>query len=251
MTDTRSGNGPDLSIVIPVHNEAANIGALLDEIVRALGVATKFEIVVVDDGSSDDTLAILRKARTALPMLRVLRHERSQGQSAATVSGIRAARGTWIATLDGDGQNDPADIPHLIAARDAHVAPDDVLFAGYRKIRRDTRRKRVSTRVANGVRGRLLRDRTPDTGCGLKLFRRDLFLELPHFNHVHRFLPALFIRQGGGVQSIEVNHRPRAGGRSHYGTLDRLAVGVYDLLGVMWLLRRPLRARAREDTGAG
>lgn len=248
MTDMRSGSGPDLSIVIPVHDEAANIGALLDEIVRAMG-GSPYEIVVVDDGSGDDTLAILRKAKASMPMLRVLRHERSQGQSTATVSGIRAARGTWIATLDGDGQNDPADIPNLIAARDRHPAPDDVLFAGYRKVRRDTRSKRISTRVANGVRGRLLRDRTPDTGCGLKLFRRDLFLELPHFNHVHRFLPALFIRHGGGVQSIEVNHRPRGGGRSHYGILDRLAVGIYDLLGVMWLLRRPLRARAQEDTG--
>lgn len=250
MNEPLSGPAPDLSIVIPVHDEAANIGGLLDEIVRAMGSARNYEIIVVDDGSGDDTLAILRGQKAAKPMLRILRHDRSQGQSTATVSGIRAARGAWIATLDGDGQNDPADIPHLLAARDAHPNPDDVLFAGYRKVRRDTRNKRISTRVANGVRGRLLRDHTPDTGCGLKLFRRELFLELPHFNHIHRFLPALFLRHGGGVQSIEVNHRPRGGGRSHYGMLDRLAVGIYDLLGVMWLLRRPLRSRAREDNGA-
>jgi len=250
MAERLSGAAPDLSIVIPVHDEAANIAALLGEIVRAMDGVLPYEIVVVDDGSGDDTLAILRQAKASLPMLRILRHARSQGQSAATVAGIRAARGSWIATLDGDGQNDPADIPRLLAARYAHAAPADVLFAGYRRIRRDKHSKRVSTLIANGVRARLLQDRTSDTGCGLKLFRRELFLELPHFNHVHRFLPALFLRHGGGVQSVEVNHRPRGGGRSHYGMFDRLAVGITDLLGVMWLLRRPLRSQAEEDSGS-
>lgn len=244
------GSPPELSIVIPVHDEAANIGALLDEIVRAMA-GRSYEIVVVDDGSGDDTPAILRRARAAIPQLRVLRHPHSHGQSAGVVTGVRHARGSWIATLDGDGQNDPADIPHLLDARASVPHPDETLFAGYRKNRQDTVNKRFSSRVANRVRGRLLRDRTPDTGCGLKLFRRDVFLELPHFNHVHRFLPALFLRHGGAVVSVEVNHRPRGGGRSHYGMLDRLVVGIYDLFGVMWLLRRPVRARAQEDLGTG
>jgi dolichol-phosphate mannosyltransferase len=129
--------------------------------------------------------------------------------------------------------------------------PDETLFAGHRVNRQDTRNKRFSSRVANNVRGRLLRDQTPDTGCGLKLFRRDFFLELPHFNHVHRYLPALFLRHGGAVISVAVNHRPRGGGRSHYGMIDRLLVGIYDLFGVRGLLRRPIRARAQEDLGSG
>src|SRR6185295_15201238 len=168
------------------------------------------------------------------PRLRVLVHAASCGQSTALLTGVRAARGEWIATLDGDGQNDPADIPKLLAARANGLA----MIAGYRKSRRDTWIKRISSRIANGVRSRMLGDATPDTGCGLKLFRRATFLELPYFDHMHRFLPALVQRHGGRTVSVEVNHRPRSRGVSNYGTLDRLWVGIVDLFGVMWLKRR-------------
>jgi dolichol-phosphate mannosyltransferase len=152
------------------------------------------------------------------------------------LTGVRAARGIWIATLDGDGQNDPADIPALLAQ--ARAAGPLTLIAGHRVTRRDTRTKRLASRMANGIRARLLGDATPDTGCGLKVFRREDFLRLPHFDHMHRYLPALFIREGGGVVSVPVNHRPRTRGRSKYGTLDRLWVGIFDLAGVYWLQRR-------------
>jgi dolichol-phosphate mannosyltransferase len=177
-------------------------------------------------------------------MLRVLRHRRSAGQSAALVSAIRAARGTWIATLDGDGQNDPADIPALLARAEAADSP--ALVAGWRARRRDTALKRLSSRLANAVRGALLGDRTPDTGCGLKVFRRETFLRLPPFDHMHRFLPALVRRDGGTVVNQRVNHRPRAAGRSKYGVMNRLFVGIVDLFGVMWLQRRPIRPE-RDD----
>jgi dolichol-phosphate mannosyltransferase len=172
-------------------------------------------------------------------MLRVVRHRRSAGQSAALATGIRAARGVWIATLDGDGQNDPADIPALHARAQAPDAP--ALVAGWRARRRDTALKRFSSRLANGVRAALLGDSTPDTGCGLKVFRRETFLRLPAFNHMHRFLPALVQRDGGLVVNQRVNHRPRAAGTSKYGVMNRLFVGIVDLLGVMWLQRRPVR----------
>lgn len=234
---------PDISVVVPVRDEAENIDPLLAEIVAALA-GRDFEIVYVDDGSADGTAERLQAARARLPMLRVLRHRRSAGQSAALVSGIRAARGTWIATLDGDGQNDPADIPALLARAEAADAP--ALVAGWRARRRDTALKRLSSRLANGVRGALLGDRTPDTGCGLKVFRRETFLRLPPFNHMHRFLPALVRRDGGTVVNQRVNHRPRAAGRSKYGVMNRLFVGVVDLFGVMWLQRRPIRPE-RDD----
>jgi dolichol-phosphate mannosyltransferase len=229
---------PEISVVVPVRDEAENVDPLLAEIVAALA-GRDYEIVYVDDGSADDTPARLAAARARLPMLRVLRHRRSAGQSAALATGIRAARGTWIATLDGDGQNDPADIPALFARAQAADAP--ALVAGWRARRRDTALKRLSSRLANGVRGALLGDRTPDTGCGLKLFRRETFLRLPPFDHMHRFLPALVQRDGGAVVNQRVNHRPRAAGRSKYGVMNRLFVGVVDLFGVMWLQRRPIR----------
>jgi dolichol-phosphate mannosyltransferase len=226
----------DLSIVIPVRNEAGNIGPLVAEIRAALDGGAPYEIVYVDDGSTDSTLAELRALAASGAPLRVVRHARSCGQSAAIRSGVKAARGAWIATLDGDGQNDPGDIPRLWAMARGENAP--VLVAGWRQKRRDTWLKRVSSRIANGVRGRMLGDATPDTGCGLKVFRRELFLELPYFDHMHRFLPALVKRAGGRTVSVPVNHRPRGTGRSNYGTLDRLAVGIVDLFGVMWLMRR-------------
>ncbi|WP_135465781.1 glycosyltransferase family 2 protein [Crenalkalicoccus roseus] len=228
---------PLLSVVVPVRNEGPNIAPLVDEIEAALaGVA--HEIVYVDDGSTDDTPAALRAAAARAP-LRHLRHRASCGQSAAIVTGVKAARGAWIATLDGDGQNDPADIPRLLArARAEEAAGGPVLVAGHRVRRRDGAVKRVTSRIANAVRARLLGDATPDTGCGLKVFPRALFLELPHFDHMHRYLPALVLRQGGRVVSEPVGHRPRLRGRSNYGTLDRLAVSLFDLVGVAWLQRR-------------
>jgi dolichol-phosphate mannosyltransferase len=228
----------ELSVVIPVRNEAGNIAPLVGEIVAALDPIAEYEIVYVDDGSTDATAAEIRGLRAENPRLRLVRHAKSCGQSAAVRTGVKAARGAWIATLDGDGQNDPADIPALwqLACEAAPSPP--LLLAGHRARRRDTWTKRASSRIANGVRRGMLHDDTPDTGCGLKVFRRDLFLDLPAFDHMHRFLPALVIRAGGVVRSVPVNHRPRERGTSKYGTLDRLAVGITDLLGVMWLRRR-------------
>jgi len=232
----------ELSVVIPAHDEAGNVGPLVREIGAALRAAgaPAYEVVIVDDGSTDGTSERAREAAGEVPALVVVRHPSPQGQSFATLTGVRAARGRWVATLDGDGQNDPADIPRLLAARAAAPAggAGPLLLAGWRKARRDTWLKRVSSRVANGVRGRLLGDSTPDTGCGLKLFERDAFLGLPHFDHMHRFLPALFLRAGGRVVSVEVGHRPRLRGRSHYGLFNRLWVGIADLFGVLWLMKR-------------
>ena len=239
----------DLSVVIPARNEAPNVAPLVAEIRRALDGRLDYEIVYVDDGSTDDTAATLRGLATTFPRLRFVRHRGSCGQSMAIRTGVKAARAPWIATLDADGQNDPADIPRLWEiARAAPPAPP-LLVAGHRRKRRDSWLKRAASRIANGVRRRLLRDATPDTGCGLKLFRRDLFLELPAFDHMHRFLPALVRRQGGSTVSVEVNHRPRERGRSNYGVFDRLWVGIVDLLGVMWLMRRVKRPIVLDDAG--
>ena len=226
---------PLLSVVVPVRNEAPNIPPLIAEIGAALG-GIAHEIVYVDDGSSDATPHVLAEAAAA-GAIRWRRHRRSCGQSAALITGIRAARGTWIATLDGDGQNDPADIPYLLEHGFA-TGHGAVLIAGQRRIRRDSWIKRMSSRMANGVRARLLGDGTADTGCGLKLLRRETFLALPQFDHMHRFLPALVVRLGGRVEAVPVNHRERQHGSSNYGTLDRLWAGIFDLAGVYWLQRR-------------
>ena len=234
-----AAGAPLLSVVVPVHDEAPNLRPLIDRIGAALS-GIEHEIVYVDDGSGDTTPTILAEVAAVLPTLVRVRHRRSCGQSAAVITGVRAARGAFIATLDGDGQNDPADIPAMLEAMRAaeRAGPRPVLIAGHRVTRRDSEAKRWGSRIANFVRGRLLRDGTPDTGCGLKLFRRAAFLELPHFDHIHRFLPALFIRAGGQVVSVPVRHQARTHGASHYGTWDRLKVGVVDLFGVAWLQRR-------------
>lgn len=226
-----------LSVVVPVFNERDNIPPLLAEIATALRGRVDFEIVYVDDDSSDDSRAVLAAQKARFPELRVLHHLARSGQSTAVWNGVRAARGAWIATLDGDGQNDPADLPKLLAAR-ANAAPEVKLFAGWRTTRRDSFNKRISSKIANAVRSRMLKDATPDTGCGLKLFERDVFLRLPYFDHMHRYLPALVKRAGYQSQSVPVGHRPRTAGTSKYGMLDRLWVGLADLRGVAWLMRR-------------
>ena len=226
-----------LSVVIPVRNEALNVGPLFDEIRAALDGKIDYEVIYVDDDSDDDTVSRLSSMAASFPQLRIVRHFLTCGQSTAVRSGVKAAHHDWIATLDGDGQNNPMDIPLLLKA--LSDSPHSVrLIGGHRKNRRDTPLKRLSSRVANRVRSTLLRDNTPDTGCGLKVFQKEAFLELPYFDHMHRFLPALMHRAGWETRSVEVNHRPRLRGRSNYGLHNRLWVGIVDLFGVMWLMRR-------------
>jgi dolichol-phosphate mannosyltransferase len=228
----------ELSVVVPVCNEEENVEPLVREIHAALA-SRAYEMIFVDDGSTDGTAAILRKLKAELPSLRVLHHSFRSGQSAAVASGVRAARAAWVATLDGDGQNDPADIPKLIAERDGAAGRGVQLFMGNRKAsRQDTAFRKLQSSIANGVRSSLLGDGTPDTGCGIKLFAREVFMELPRFDHMHRFLPALFQRHGARVVSVPVSHRARLRGTSKYGMLNRLWVGIVDICGVMWLRRR-------------
>jgi dolichol-phosphate mannosyltransferase len=238
----------DLSIVIPVRDEAANVAPLVAELRAALDGLLDYEILYVDDGSKDGTAAEVTRLQAEAPNLRLLRHMRSCGQSAAIRTGVRAARAAWIATLDGDGQNDPADIPKLWRIGLTDPVEPSLLIAGYREDRKDRWTKRFASQIANRVRRRILGDDTPDTGCGLKLFPRTLFLDLPYFDHMHRFLPALVLREGGIVRSIRVNHRPRLRGVSKYGVFDRLGVGVVDLFGVIWLKRRAARAHLLDET---
>jgi dolichol-phosphate mannosyltransferase len=238
-------NTPELSVVVPVFNERDNIAPLVGEVVAALRGRLPFEIVYVDDCSKDDSFAVLQQLMATTPELRVLRHERQSGQSTAIRNGVKAARGAWIATLDGDGQNDPADIPKLLAAR-ATADPALKLFAGWRVNRRDSGSKRWASKIANAIRSRLLRDETPDTGCGIKLFERELFLDLPYFDHMHRYLPALVKRAGWQSVSVPVNHRERATGVSKYNNLNRAWVGLADLRGVSWLIRRSKTGKAIE-----
>lgn len=239
----------ELSVVVPVHNETENLKPLIEEIQSALASIRDYEIIYVDDGSTDDTLSQLSTLCWGHPRLRVLRHLKCCGQSTALRTGILAARGRVIATLDGDGQNDPADIPAMLTAL-AHLGGEarSAMVAGYRRKRKDTGWRKLSSRIANRVRAALLRDETPDTGCGLKVFDRELFLGLPYFDHMHRFLPALAKRAGALIVSVEVNHRPRTLGYSKYGTWRRLWVGIWDIMGVMWLQRRAHVAKVEEVT---
>jgi len=237
----------EVSIVIPAKNEAENIETLLDGIDAALA-GRDYEVIVVDDASDDGMAGILRARLMRAPRLRVLRHDVSGGQSAAVNSGVRVARGAICATLDGDGQNPPEELPKLIAPLEAPGSEAIGLVAGQRVARQDTLSKRLASKFANGLRARVLDDHTRDTGCGLKAFRRAPYLELPYFNHMHRYLPALFARDGWGVAHVDVSHRPRGGGRSHYSNLQRGLVGIVDLAGVAWLIRRRKTARPTEVT---
>ena len=237
---------PQLSVVVPVHNEEDNVAPLVGEIVTALRGVIDFEIVYVDDTSKDATLQRLRDLQASVPELRVIRHLSNAGQSTAVRNGVKAARAPWIATLDGDGQNDPADIPKLLAQRDS-AAADIKLFAGWRVNRQDSGSKRWASKWANAIRARMLRDDTPDTGCGIKLFEREAFLDLPYFDHMHRYLPALMQRAGWKTVSVPVNHRHRTAGVSKYNNLNRALVGIKDLFGVSWLIQRSRRTAVEEQ----
>jgi len=238
MNDT-DNNIPTVSVVVPVRNEAANIAPLVAEIATALA-GRRFEVVYVNDGSTDGTAAELKRLQALHRWLRQIRHAASCGQSAALRSGVRAARGTIVATLDGDGQNDPAFLPKLVDALEAG-APRIGLVAGQRVGRKDTGFKKFQSRIANTVRGAILRDGTRDSGCGLKAFRRDVALALPYFDALHRFMPALVRREGYDIGYVDVVDRPRWHGASNYGMWDRLWVGILDLCGVWWLIRRRRR----------
>jgi len=235
---------PDISIVVPVFNEEGAVADLAREIAAAFA-GRRFEALFVDDASRDGTRAALHALKSEIPQLRVLFHQVNAGQSRAVRSGVLAARGAVVVTLDGDGQNDPADAPRLV---DRLVAGGDELgmVGGRRARRQDSLAKRLGSRFGNGVRRRLLKDRADDTGCGLKVFRRDSFLRLPYFDHMHRFLPALMLREGYEIAFEDVNHRPRTTGASKYNNLGRAWVSLSDLSGVMWL-----RARARNPLGVG
>lgn len=238
----------ELSVIVPVRDEADNIKPLVGEIRAALGGRVSYEIIYVDDGSSDGTAAVLAETAQQVPELRRLHHAESVGQSGAVLTGVLAARGRLIATLDGDGQNDPADIPRMLEALKEAGGPAAVqAVTGVRRRRQDNLAKRWGSRIANGVRRRCLGDDAPDSGCGIRLITREAFLRLPFFDHIHRFVPALLRREGYKVISLPVNHRPRTQGRSKYGTWDRLWVGIVDLFGVMWLMKRRNRTAVSGD----
>ncbi|MHB2166135.1 glycosyltransferase family 2 protein [Alsobacter sp. R-9] len=231
---------PVVTVVVPVRNEEGNVAPLVAEIEAALAPRGPFEVVYVDDGSTDGTPRVLATLRETRPWLRQIRHEASCGQSAAVRTGVRAARAPIICTIDGDGQNDPAYIPALVDALVAAL-PRAGLAAGQRLGRKDTGFKKLQSRIANAVRGRVLRDGTRDTGCGLKAFPREVYLALPYFDALHRFMPALMRREGLEVVLVDVVDRPRLTGTSNYGFFDRLWVGILDLGGVWWLIRRRRR----------
>ncbi len=231
---------PRLSVVVPVRNEAGNVAPLVAEIEAACRPLGAFEVVYVNDGSTDATARQIMELRPARPWLRCVSHAQSCGQSAAVRTGVQAARAAIVVTLDGDGQNDPVFIPKLLEALEA-AGEGTGLAAGQRVGRKATGFKKFQSRVANGVRGFVLKDGTRDTGCGLKAFRREAFLSLPYFDAIHRFLPALMRREGHGVVLVDVVDRQRRVGQSNYGLFDRLWVGILDLMGVWWLIRRRRR----------
>lgn len=232
-------DAPDISVVVPVHDEAGAAGPLAREIAAAFS-GRSYEMIFVDDASKDTTLAELRALMAELPTLRVLSHSSNAGQSRAVRTGVLAARGAIVVTLDGDGQNPPADAPKLADALIA-APPNVALVGGRRAKRQDSEAKRWASRWANRIRKKLLKDDADDTGCGLKAFRRDVFLRLPYFDHVHRYLPALTIREGYENRYLDVDHRHRETGRSKYTNWGRLTASLSDLVGVMWL-----KSRARQ-----
>lgn len=241
--------GPWLSIVVPMRNEAGSVAFLIDAIARACARMAPFEVICVDDGSTDATAEAVRAQQALHPNLRLIGHATRGGQSAAIHSGVEQAQGAVICTLDGDGQNPPAEIPRLVALLEGRAfAPGIGLIAGQRVRRRDVLSKRAAARAANVIRAALIRDGTRDTGCGLKLFRRDAFLALPYFDHMHRYLPALFARDGWTVLHVDVAHAERYAGQSNYSNWSRALVGVRDLVGVMWLIRRRKKVAGVERT---
>ncbi|WP_435139723.1 glycosyltransferase family 2 protein [Pseudopelagicola sp. nBUS_19] len=244
-------NKPKISVVVPAKNEESNLPILISGILDAFAAADlAVEIIIVNDGSNDGTLARLQKLQKEVPTLRILDHVRSGGQSAAVHSGACAARGKYVCTLDGDGQNPPSELPKLVAPFLADNAPEMLgLVAGQRVKRQDTLSKKLASKAANGIRSFILKDKTRDTGCGLKAFRRDAFIELPYFDHMHRYLPALFTMNGYEVDHVDVSHQARHSGQSNYSNLQRGLVGAVDLLGVAWLIRRRKKARATEISG--
>ena len=229
---------PLISVVVPAFNEAENVENLATEIDEALS-STPYEMIFIDDASTDETKAVLTEMKTRFPSLRVLAHRQNSGQSRGVRSGVRAARADIIATLDSDGQNDPADIPALYAQLTREGAPENLSMVGGRRAKRiDSAAKKVASRFGNGVRKRLLQDEADDTGCGLKVFRRQAFLDLPYFDHIHRYIPALMLREGFAIEFADVNHRAREFGESKYTNLGRLKVSFADLRGVIWLRKR-------------
>lgn len=238
----------DISVVIPMLNEAENVASLVGEIMAAGERCPLGEIILVDDGSTDATASVIREMAKTNPKIKLVRHSVRSGQSAGLRTGVRAAKGPLVVTMDGDGQNDPADMPKLYDKYAALPNAPMVLVAGQRAKRQDSLLKKFTSRTGNFIRRTCLNDGVRDTGCSLKLFRRDDYLTLPFFNHMHRFLPALFIREHGTIALVDVGHRHRERGVSKYGFWDRLWAGVFDIFGVMWLMARaPKKTDILED----
>ena len=238
QTKSQAPEKPLISVVVPAFNEAENVENLATEIAEALAFIS-YEMIFIDDASTDDTKAVLIDMKARFPFLRVLAHRQNSGQSRGVRSGVRAARADIIATLDSDGQNDPADIPALYAQLTREGAPENLAMVGGRRAKRiDSAAKKFASHFGNGVRKRLLKDQADDTGCGLKLFRRQAFLDLPYFDHIHRYIPALMLREGFAIEFADVNHRAREFGESKYTNFGRLKVSIADLRGVIWLRKR-------------
>lgn len=228
-----------ITVVVPVHNEQDNIEPLIKEIIAVSNQVIISEIIYIDDGSTDKTFAVLEKLHSNIPILRVIRHKQKTGQSAAFMTGVRAAGNDLVVLMDGDGQNDPRDIAALYEIYSHESAYNQKLMvAGQRKKRQDNLIRRLSSRLANKIRSSILQDNIRDTGCSLKLIRREDYIRLPYFDHMHRYLPALLKRDGVKILTADVSHRPRERGISKYGFWDRLWVGITDLAGVRWLLWR-------------
>jgi len=228
----------ELSVVVPVYNESENVAQLVEEIAQAL-FATSYEMIFVDDCSTDKTIEVLKDLKSKHPTLRVISHKANAGQSRSVRTGVFAAKGDLIATLDGDGQNNPADIPKMWAQINRDDAPENLALVGGKRLKRqDSQAKLLASRVGNGIRKKLLKDQAEDTGCGIKVFKREAFLRLPYFDHIHRYIPALMLREGYAIEFSDVSHRARIAGKSKYTNFGRLKVSIADIRGVMWLISR-------------